>query len=237
LPKKEFDMNAPDVSPTRRPGQLCEEIEERIVTGVYPPGTRLDEQELARAFGVSRTPIREALIQLASIGLIEIRPRRGATVPEVGADRVCEMFEVMAELEAMCGRLAARRITPIEQHALQEAHNACLAARDANMPDIYYQLNEVFHQCIYQASHNAFLIEQTSALHRRLRPYRRLQLRVRNRMSASFDEHQAIVSAICKGDSELASELLCTHVMVQGERFTDLVANIRDLNAGASVYA
>jgi len=224
------------VSPSaRRPGQLCEEIEERIVTGVYPPGTRLDEQELAKTFSVSRTPIREALIQLASIGLIEIRPRRGATVPEVGADRVCEMFEVMAELEAMCGRLAARRITPIEQHVLQEAHNACQAARDANTPDIYYQLNEVFHQRIYQASHNAFLIEQTSALHRRLRPYRRLQLRVRNRMSSSFDEHQAIVSAICKGDSELASELLRTHVMVQGERFTDLVANIRDLKSGASV--
>jgi len=230
-------MNAPDFPSARRPGQLCEEIEERIVTGVYPPGTRLDEQELAKAFGVSRTPIREALIQLASIGLIDIKPRRGATVPEVGADRVCEMFEVMAELEAMCGRLAARRITPIEQHALQEAHNACLAARDANTPDIYYQLNEVFHQRIYQASHNAFLIEQTTALHRRLRPYRRLQLRVRNRMSSSFDEHQAIVSAICKGDSELASELLRTHVMVQGERFTDLVANIRDLNAGIGVYA
>ena len=59
-----------------------------------------------------------------------IRPRRGATVPEVGAERVCEMFEVMAELEAMCGRLAARRITPGEQLALQEAHRACEAARD-----------------------------------------------------------------------------------------------------------
>ena len=223
------------VSPSpRRPGQLSEEIEERIVTGAYPPGTRLDEQELAKAFGVSRTPIREALIQLASIGLIEIRPRRGATVPEVGADRVCEMFELMAELEAMCGRLAARRITPVELHALEEAHLACQAARDANTPDIYYKLNEVFHQCIYQASHNAFLIEQTAALHRRLRPYRRLQLRVRNRMASSFDEHQAIVAAIVAGDSNLASDLLRTHVMVQGERFTDLVANLRDLNAGVS---
>jgi DNA-binding GntR family transcriptional regulator len=228
-------MDAPVSPSARRPfGQLCEEIEERIVTGAYPPGTRLDEQELAKAFCVSRTPIREALIQLASIGLIEIRPRRGATVPKVGADRVCEMFEVMAELEAMCARLAARRITPIEQHALQEAHNACQPALDANTPDIYYQLNEVFHQRIYQASHNSFLIEQTEALQRRLRPYRRLQLRVRNRMASSFDEHHAIVSAICTGNSELASELIRAHVMVQGERFTDLVANIRFMNSGAS---
>jgi len=225
-----MDVLAP--SSTRRSGQLSEEIEERIVTGAYPPGTRLDEQELADSFGVSRTPVREALIQLASIGLVEIKPRRGATVPEVGADRVCEMCEVMAELEAMCGRLAARRITPSEQYALQQAHHACEAARDANTPDVYYQLNEVFHQRIYDASHNAFLAEQATALHRRLRPYRRLQLRVRNRMASSFNEHQAIVDAIVKGDSDLAATQLRAHVTVQGERFADLVATLRDFNAG-----
>jgi DNA-binding GntR family transcriptional regulator len=227
-------MNSPADIPatTRQSERLGELIEERIVTGVYPPGTRLDEQELASTFGVSRTPVREALIQLASVGMIEIRPRRGATVPEIGADRVCEMFGVMAELEAMCGRLAARRITPGEQEALQEAHRSCEAARDANTPDVYYQLNEIFHQRIYEASHNGFLAEQAAALHRRLRPYRRLQLRVRNRMATSFDEHQAIVNAIVKGDSEQAAKLLRSHVTVQGERFADLVATLRDFNAG-----
>lgn len=173
-------MDALNPTPVRRSEQLGEEIEERIVTGVYPPGMRLDEQELAAAFGVSRTPIREALIQLASIGLVDIRPRRGATVPEMSADRLCEMFEVMAELESMCGRLAARRILPAELARLRDAHQACEEARDAGKPDLYYQLNEVFHRRIYEASHNGFLAEQATALHRRLRPYRRLQLRVRN---------------------------------------------------------
>ncbi|HEY6898621.1 MAG TPA: GntR family transcriptional regulator [Rhodocyclaceae bacterium] len=219
--------------PLRRSEQLGEEIEERIVTGVYPPGTRLDEQELADSFGVSRTPVREALIQLASSGLIEIRPRRGATVPEIDASRVCEMFEVMAEIEAMCARLAARRITPAEQAALEAAHRACEGARDAGDPDTYYQLNEVFHQRIYGASHNAFLADQATALHRRLRPYRRLQLRVRNRMATSFSEHQAIVDAINAGDGDRAAELLRSHVTVQGERFADLVANLRDFKAKA----
>jgi DNA-binding GntR family transcriptional regulator len=230
-------MNAPVEMPVtiRQSERLGEVIEERIVTGTYPPGTRLDEQELADMFGVSRTPVREALIQLASIGLIEMRPRRGATVPEIGAERVCEMFEVMAELEAMCGRLAARRITPAELLALREAHKACEAARDANTADVYYQLNEVFHQRIYEGSHNSFLIEQTSAMHRRLRPYRRLQLRVRNRMSSSFNEHEAIVEAIEAGNIDQTSDLLRMHVMVQGERFTDLVANIRDLKSSISV--
>ncbi|WP_227817498.1 GntR family transcriptional regulator [Nitrogeniibacter aestuarii] len=214
-------------TPLRRSEQLGEEIEERIVTGQYRPGMRLDEQDLANEFGVSRTPIREALIQLASTGMIEMRPRRGAIVAQASATRLCEMFEVMAELEAMCGRLAARRITPAEQAELLEAHRACEAARDADDPDEYYRLNEVFHQRIYQASHNGFLAEQAEALHRRLRPYRRLQLRVRNRMRTSYSEHQAIVERILEGDSEGAADTLQRHVVVQGERFADLVASLQ----------
>lgn len=221
-------------TPARRSEQLGEEIEERIVTGTYPPGTRLDEQELANSFGVSRTPVREALIQLASAGLVEIRPRRGAIVPEISAERVCEMFEVMAELEAMCGRLAARRILPQQLKRLEEAHQSCEEAKQANMYDIYYQRNEVLHQCIYEASHNSFLIEQAAGLHRRLRPYRRLQLRVRDRMSNSFSEHAAIIDAIASGDSELAADRLRSHVVIQGQRFADLIATMRQLNQASS---
>jgi DNA-binding GntR family transcriptional regulator len=196
-------MNSPAEIPViaRQSERLGELIEERIVTGPYPPGTRLDEQELASTFGVSRTPVREALIQLASIGLIEIRPRRGATVPEIGADRVCEMFEVMAELEVMCGRLAARRITASEQLALQEAHRACEAARDANTPDVYYQLNEVFHQRIYEASHNSFLVEQATALHRRLRPYRRLQSKRSSRATATWLQHNYALMSLFRANA------------------------------------
>lgn len=201
-------------------------IEERIATGVYPPGMRLDETELASSFGVSRTPIREALIQLSSAGLVVIRPRRGALVAEIGPQQLCEMFEVMAELEAMCGRLAARRITPSEQFALAAAHKACEQARDANDPDNYYRLNEQFHYLIYAASHNSFLAEQTISLNRRLKPYRRLQLRVRDRMSTSFTEHAGIVEAILADDGALAAERLRTHVVVQGQRFADLISSL-----------
>lgn len=210
----------------RRSEQMSDQIEERIVTGVYPPGMRLDETELAAGLGVSRTPIREALIQLSSAGLVEIRPRRGAIVADIGPQRLCEMFEVMAELEAMCGRLAARRITEAEQRALSDAHQACEEARDANDADSYYRLNEEFHYLIYAASHNGFLEEQTVALHRRLRPYRRLQLRVRDRMGTSFAEHAGILEAILTEQSELSAERLRAHVVVQGQRFADLVASL-----------
>jgi DNA-binding GntR family transcriptional regulator len=211
---------------SRRSEQMGDQIEERIVTGVYPPGMRLDETELASSFGVSRTPIREALIQLSSEGLVEIRPRRGAIVAEIGQNRLYEMFEVMAELEAMCGRLAARRITVPEQHALVAAHQACEAAQKANDPDTYYLLNEQFHQLLYAASHNGFLEEQATALSKRLRPYRRLQLRVRDRMNSSFSEHAGIVEAILAEDGELAATRINAHVVVQGQRFADLVATL-----------
>jgi DNA-binding GntR family transcriptional regulator len=203
---------------------LREKIEEEIATGVLRPGTRLDETELAERFGVSRTPIREALIQLASIGIVETRPRRGAIVPALSPHRLVEMFEVMAELEAMCGRLAARRMSDADHRELLEAHAACEVARNSQDPDGYYLQNEIFHHVIYTGSHNTFLSEQASALHKRLRPQRRLQLRVRNSLVNSFNEHQKVVDSILAGDASATADWLRKHVVVQGERFADLMA-------------
>ena len=210
----------------RRSESLREALEELIAVGELPPGTHLDETELAARFGVSRTPIREALIQLASEGVIDIRPRRGAIVAQASPARLVEMFEVMAELEAMCARLAARRMTPADHLALAEAHHACEAARDAVDPDAYYYRNETFHRTIYAASRNQFLTEEAERLHRRLRPYRRLQLRVRDRVATSYSEHDAIVRALQAGDAERSAQLAREHVLVQGQRFADLIASL-----------
>src|SRR4051812_6048808 len=103
-----------------RPVELRAKIEEEVALGILPPGTRLDESELAARFGVSRTPIREALIQLTSIGILEMKPRRGAVVPNLSPRKLVEMFEVMAELEALCGSLAARRMSEADHAALLE---------------------------------------------------------------------------------------------------------------------
>jgi DNA-binding GntR family transcriptional regulator len=210
---------------------LRDAIEEMIAVGKLAPGQHLDETALAANFGVSRTPIRETLIQLASMGLVVIRPRRGAVVAELGPQELLERFEVMSELEAVCARLAARRMTSAEQQAMLDAHSACKDAVDANDPDDYYIKNEAFHQAVYAGSHNQFLIEQARSLYRRLRPYRRLQLRVRNRVSNSYAEHEALVQAIVKGDGEQAAELAREHVMIQGQRFSDLMASLPQLTA------
>jgi len=222
----------PGIGATRAQA-LREAIEDKIAMGVFPPGMHLDESQLAQSFGVSRTPLREALIQLASMGIVLLRPRRGAVVADVTPQRLLEMFELMSELEAMCGRLAARRMSDAEQEELVKAHRACEAACLAADPDDYFHKNERFHRAIYAAAHNGFLVEQAHALHRRLRPYRRLQLRVRNRMAASFAEHVQVVDALLQGDADAAADRLRQHILVQGERFGDLLASLARLRADA----
>ncbi len=209
--------------------RLKNELENEIAAGRLLPGDRLDEVSLAARYGVSRTPIREALHSLAASGLIEARPHRGAIVVDASPERLLEMFEVMAELEAMCARLAARRMTDADHRELLAAHETSAKAVQTSDCDGYYYDNERFHLGIYASSHNAFLAEQARALHRRLQPYRRLQLRVRNRLATSYREHGEVIDALAAGNGELAADRLRAHVIVQGERFADLIASIRAL--------
>lgn len=210
---------------------ICNAIEQDIATGVAAPGARLDEIGLAERFGVSRTPVREALLQLAASGMIDLRPHRGAVVADVTADRLFQMFEAMAELEAAAAGLAARRMQPSDLAALTEAQTACRAALAD--PDAYYEANERFHQAIYRASGNPILAEHCLALQKRLRPYRRLQLRVSGRMERSLNEHADVLAALTRGDADKAAQALRLHVVVQGERFGDLVAGLARLKAVA----
>ncbi|MEN9559944.1 MAG: hypothetical protein RLZZ502_1155 [Pseudomonadota bacterium] len=206
--------------------RLREQIEEEIATGQLLPGTPLDEVELAQRFSVSRTPIREVLSLLAGEGLVDLRPRRGAVVTSLSPVRLIEMFELMAELEAMCAKQAARRLGQTDLEQIVARHQACAEAAQRGDSDEYFYANEQFHQALYAAAQNGFLREQALALQRRLRPYRRLQLRVRNRVQRSLHEHQVIVDAIKAGQTEAAQQAAREHVFVQGERFSDLMANL-----------
>ncbi|TXI18103.1 MAG: GntR family transcriptional regulator [Roseateles sp.] len=214
--------------------QLRETIEEEVATGKLKPGTHLDELELAARFGVSRTPIRETLSLLAGEGLVEIRPRRGAVVAQLSPARLVEMFEVMAELEAMSARLAARRIKDDALAQLEQLHSRCEQAAQAGDPDAYFYANEEFHKAVYRAAQNEYLIEQAFSLQRKLRPYRRLQLRVRNRLPRSLAEHQAVLDAIRANQPEQAAQAMRGHVMVQGDRFADLLVELRSFENTAA---
>ncbi|MCA1939548.1 MAG: GntR family transcriptional regulator [Caenispirillum bisanense] len=215
----------PRRTPTRA-DQLRRALEEDIFAGRLKPGDRLDEQSLAQRFDVSRTPVREALRQLSASGLIEVRPRQGAVVAVITLPRLVEMFEVMAELEAMCARLAARRMNPAEREALKKVVRDCEGFEKKIDLEGYYAANKVFHDAIYDGSHNEVLAEMTRTLHRRTAPYRRHQLNRPGRISESLAEHKQVVDAILAYDADAASRLMARHVNVQGDVFTDFISTL-----------
>ncbi|WP_145111248.1 GntR family transcriptional regulator [Cereibacter sediminicola] len=224
-----------DVTVDRRTDQIREALEEMIVEGHFADGARLDEVSLAERFKVSRTPLREAFQALAASGLVELRHRRGAFVRYPALEDVVEMFDVMAEIEALCGRYAARRMAAEDQAAIEAALLACEAAAERQEIEAYYRANHDFHHLIYRASGNRFLAGEADRLHRRLKPFRRLQLRVRGRMAESLRQHRAIFAALVAGDAEGVTAVMREHIAVQGDRFNDLAANYRSATRGRRV--
>ncbi len=205
--------------------KIRDSLEQRIVEGELGNGKRLDETELSGFYGVSRTPVREALQRLAESGLAEHLPRRGTFVRAPSLSQLVEMFEVMAELECMAIRLAARRATAKDIDALEKDNETCRAAVAADDTKKYYEVNARLHGRIYQMSGNSFLASEARRLHDRLRPFRRLQLRVRGRMEESMAEHDIILAALRDGDANGAMETMKKHITIVGVRFNDLVSS------------
>ena len=211
--------------------KIRDSLEQRIIEGELGIGKRLDEAELSVHYGVSRTPVREALQRLAESGLAEHLPRRGTFVRAPSLSELVEMFEVMAELECMAVRLAIRRTTNADIDTLTDSNEACRAAFEADDTKRYYELNAAVHRQIYKMSGNGFLAAEAQRLHDRLRPFRRLQLRVRGRMGESMDEHDIILAAIRDGDVQQAVDTMRNHITILGERFNDLVSGFNLLMA------
>lgn len=188
-------------------------LTDEIAGGALAAGSALDEQQLADRFGASRTPVREALRQLAVSGLVELRARRGVVVARMTPERIMDMFETVAEIEAMCVRLATYRMTPIERSHLIELHESSRTLVEKGDVDGYDAFNLEFHDGIYRATHNGFLAEQAIAIRTRLNAFRRTQLRQGERMGRSRDEHEAIMQAIAEGDGEMASRRMRAHML------------------------
>lgn len=193
--------------------QIRNVLTDEIASGALPPGMDLDEQNLADRFGASRTPVREALRQLAVTGLVEIRPRRGVIVTQMTPERIMEMFEMSAEIEAMCVRIATYRITPIERGRLIEMHDASEALVKRGDIDGYDKFNREFHEVIYGATHNVFMAEQAMAIRNRMKAFRRTQLRHASRLARSREEHEGILNAIAQGEGDEASRRMRAHML------------------------
>ncbi len=208
--------------------RLRDALEDDIINGRRAPGERLDPEALGREFEVSRTPVREAIQQLVASGLVTVSPKKGTFVAKVGIDQLIEMFEVMAELEGMCGRLAARRISDAELTELREALARCETAARAGDPDEYYYENAAFHDCIYRASHNGFLDSEARQLKQRLKPYRRCSFRCVSAWAARWRSIARL--SLPSSRRGRAGRAGATRSRAHpGERFSDFVASVRRL--------
>jgi len=206
------DRAVPNPYKVTRAEELRLQLADEIVRGALPPGAALDETDIARRFKVSRTPVREALRQLAASGLIDARAHRGAVVARPTIDRLSGMFEAMAELEAICAGLAAERMTPIDRHQLEAVHEELRVLSHAGNPDRFHEVNERFHNSIYAGSQNAYIAEMTLATRVRVQPFRRAQFRNLGRLAKSHAEHDRVVVAIMRGDKAGAEVAMRDHI-------------------------
>lgn len=205
---------------------LRREIEDDIEHGRLSPGDKLDEQTLAERFEVSRTPAREALLQLAAAGIVRLVPRQGAVVSSVSPQLAIGMVEVLTALEAEAAGLAARRMTSIEKAQLAKLHLASQAAVKRLDSPAYIKNNAAFHAAIYDGARNEFLAEQIRTTRLRMRFYHRSSLYQPARLKASFQEHARVTEAIKSGDEALAQQLMRDHILFGGRVFADLIANL-----------
>lgn len=199
-------------------------LESDIFSGRLLPGASLDEEALAKRFSVSRTPVREAMLQLIQSGLVEKKPRHGAAVMKIDLPSMIRLFEVMSELEGICAKFAARRMTTRERSDLKKLHEQSVEAYEVGNNDKYYELSRKFHLMVIEGTHNQDLIETTNRLGVKLVPYRRFQLNYPGRSEENLRDHQAIMETIVEGDFERAAELFRKHTNVQGDVLAEYIA-------------
>jgi DNA-binding GntR family transcriptional regulator len=195
------------------------QLADEIVRGRLAPGSSLDEIELARRFHVSRTPVREAIRMLAASGLVEIRAHRAAVVARPSHETLIGMFEVMAELEALCAGYAAERMSVSERQAMQDVHEKLRVLIQSGDPQRYHEINEAFHATIYAGAHNGYLAELTITTRARVRPFRRAQFRIRGRLANSHLEHDRVVQAILRGERVLAAQCMHAHIITVRDEY------------------
>ena len=207
-----------------RANNIRETLEHEIISGERQPGDRLDEPQLTKRFDASRTPVREALVELATAGLVEMQPHRSAVVAEISVHQVIQMYEVLAELEGLCARLAARRMTEEERAKFEKLHREIGRLIEKGDRDAFPTLNKQFHDMIHRGAHNEILEDQIGGINKRLAPYRRIFHDEPHDLSIPYAEHQNVVAAIQNRDENLADQIFKNHTALRADRITDFIA-------------
>lgn len=206
--------------------RLVAAIEADILEGRLKPGQRLEEVVLSQRFGVSRTPVREALRQLAAARLVDLQLRLGAVVARPTAGEVIELFEVVAELEGVATSLAALRMSDDDRAAISSTHRDCRTSAGGDNAEDYYLANSRFHRAIHSASQNQVLVETIAMLDKRIAPYRRFITFRPDRTEAALREHDAIFAALMEQNCDAARGAMVKHVRVLADDAVLLVKGL-----------
>jgi DNA-binding GntR family transcriptional regulator len=185
---------------------------EDIASGALKPGERLDEVALTERFGVSRTPVREALTRLAAQNILVQGEKRGLRVVEYSREELAQIFEAMHEIEATCARIAAQRLSLLSRAEIERAQSECVAAAESGDTQAYLRANERFHRTIYRATGNPHIAEIASDFRRRTGPFRAKKFATKADLIASAQSHEALIASIFSEDSKAASDGMRAHM-------------------------
>jgi DNA-binding GntR family transcriptional regulator len=200
------------------PELVLERVRDMIIEGQLAPGDRINEGELGARLGVSRTPLREALRSLASEGLIELVPSRGALVRRFTAKDVRDVLDVLAMLEAKAGRLAVARASDVDIAALRALHDEMMGlyARRDRLP--YFKLNQAFHSGLVALSGNSALVQCHTQLQSGLKRIRYIGNEAPQAWAGAVAEHEAMIAALERRDADALAAVLETHMDGTWER-------------------
>lgn len=231
-PAKASDIPATAPAPAKagsrggRGGQVAASLLEDIESGVLPPGAALDERALAQRFGVSRTPVREALQQLVARELVVITPRQGAMVARMSINKIRGLMELLGELESFAARLAARRVDDTVRQRLATTLARCETALAKGAAAEYAVANSSFHEAVYAGTRNDYLVAQLRQAHRLIQRYRVRDFQTVPQINKSYQDHVAIATAIADGDEDRAAEAMRRHVPAGSSGFSEFLASV-----------
>jgi DNA-binding GntR family transcriptional regulator len=183
-----------------------------ILNSELKPGSKINEQALCERFGVSRTPLREALKVLASAGLVILAPHRGARVAQITAEEVDQLFPIMGALEALAGELACRRITQPQVDHIRQLHDQMVRHYEKNEAAPYLKLNREIHEAIFEAAGNAELTQLYHNIMIRTYAVRFTARKSPTRWEEAVEDHHEIMEALETRNEQRIGELLKTHL-------------------------
>jgi DNA-binding GntR family transcriptional regulator len=187
-------------------------IDEGISTGALLPGEVINEAELSTRYGVSRTPVREALLQLQAQGLLTSLPRGGMVVAKMDLLQLVAMWELLAELEGICARLACERMRPDERAELIRAHEESAVVVEAGDQEKWRASNMAFHEVLYTAARNPYLRQEILRMRSRTGVYREHAFAALDQIKSSWEQHSQIVDAIVRHDQAAALQAMVHHL-------------------------